>query len=192
VLPSQSRREFLAEAIALWSAAVLSAQQHQHAHSRNEKAGYKFAFFDADELRTLRVLMDRIVPGDDRSSGALGACVDEYVDSIMVHADAALQDAWRKGLKRYSEAIAGTTPLEVDLFLERQAQNEFSPKNDDEAFFILLKGAVTEGFYTSEQGIVNELGYKGMTFMLDVQGCTHPSHRIPEGWRPTLRARKEI
>jgi hypothetical protein len=191
VLTSQSRREFLAQAAALWSAAVLSAQQHQHAHSRNETAAYKFTFLDAEELKTLRVLMDRIVPGDDRSSGALGARVDEYVDFIMVHADASLQDTWRKGLKRYSEATAGTTPPEVDSFLEHQAQNEFSPKNDDEAFFVLLKGAITEGFYTSEQGIVNELGYKGMTFVLDPQGCTHPSHRIPDGWRPMLQAHKE-
>jgi hypothetical protein len=188
---TQSRREFLASAAALWSAAGLRAQQHQHAHPSHERVPYKFAFLDADERKTLRVLMDRIVPADDRSSGALGACVDEYVDFILVHADAPLQETWHKGLKGYGEAIAGKSPDELDKFLEKQARNEFSPANDDEAFFILLKSAVTEGFYTSEQGITNELGYQGMTYMLDFEGCTHAVHEIPAGWHPMLRDRKE-
>src|SRR5438105_15312739 len=132
----QSRREFLATAAALWSAAVLRAQEHQHAHLRDEKVPYKFSFLDADERKTLRVLMDRIVPADDRSSGALGACLDEYVDFILVHADAPLQETWHKGLKRYGEAIAAKSPDEVDKFLEKQARNEFVPANDDETFFI--------------------------------------------------------
>ncbi len=187
----QSRREFLAAAAALWSAAALRAQQHQHAHPSDEKVPYKFSFLDAGERKTLRVLMDRIVPADDRSSGALEACVDEYVDFILIHADASLQETWHKGLKRYGEAITGKSPDEVDKFLEKQARNEFSPANDDETFFVLLKGAVTEGFYTSEQGIKNELGYKGMTFLLDFEGCTHPVHQIPAGWHPMLRDRKE-
>jgi hypothetical protein len=178
-------------AAALWSAAALRAQQHQHAHASDERVPYKFSFLDADERKTFRMLMDRIVPVDDRSSGALGACVDEYVDFILVHADAPLQETWHKGLKRYGEAMAGKSPDEVDTFLEKQARNEFSPANDDEAFFILLKSAVTEGFYTSEQGITNELGYKGMTFVLDSEGCTHSVHPIPAGWHPMLRDRKE-
>jgi hypothetical protein len=188
---AQSRREFLATAAALWSAAVLRAQQHQHAHPSNKKAPYTFGFLDANERRTLRGLMDRIVPADDRSSGAVGACVDEYVDFILVHADPPLQETWSKGLKGYGEAIAGNNLDEVDRFLEQQARNEFSPATDNEAFFVLLKAAVTEGFYTSEQGIVNELGYKGLTFALDFEGCTHSSHHVPDGWHPMLRSRKE-
>ena len=187
----QSRREFLATAAALWSGAVLRAQEHQHAHPPNEKTPYSFAFLNAGERKTLRVLMDRIVPADDRSSGALGACVDEYVDFILVHAEAPLEQTWHEGLKRYGEAIAGNSSSEVDTFLQQQARNEFSPANDDEVFFILLKAAVTEGFYTSEQGIANELGYKGMAFVLDFEGCTHASHHIPDGWHPMLRDRKE-
>jgi len=186
-----SRREFLAAAAALWSAAALRAQQHQHAHPLEERSPYKFAFFDGEERKTLRVLMDRIVPADNRSAGALGACVDEYVDFILVHADAALQETWRKGLKRYGEAIARNSPDEVDRFLEQQAHNEFAPVTDDEAFFIILKAAVAEGFYTSKEGIVNELGYKGMAFVLDFEGCTHASHHVPQGWHPMLRERKE-
>jgi hypothetical protein len=186
-----SRREFLREAAALWAAAALRAHEHEHPQSADERSLYSFAFLDGQERKTLRTLMDRIVPADDRSSGALGACVDEYVDFILVHADAPLQETWRKGLKRYGQAVAGTGANEVDKFLAQQARNEFEPATDNETFFILLKAAVTEGFYTSKEGIVNELGYKGMAFVLDFQGCSHASHHVPEGWHPMLRDRKE-
>jgi hypothetical protein len=187
----QSRREFLAKAAALWSAALLRAQQHQHEHPSDQRRPYQFAFLNEEERRPLRVLMDRIVPADNRSSGALGARVDEYVDFILLHADVPLQELWRKGLKRYAGAIAGTSAEQVDRFLEQQARNEFAPATDDEAFFILLKSAVTEGFYTSKEAILNELGYQGMAFVLDFEGCTHTSHHVPEGWHPMLRERKE-
>jgi Gluconate 2-dehydrogenase subunit 3 len=93
----QSRREFLAKAAALWSAAALRAQEHQHAHPADKEAPYQLAFLEGEERRTLRNLMDRIIPADDRSSGALGACVDEYIDFILGHADAPLQETWHKG-----------------------------------------------------------------------------------------------
>jgi len=186
-----SRREFLATAAALWSAAVLRAQQHQHEHPSGQRSPYEFAFLDGEERRALRVLMERIVPADSRSSGAIGACVDEYVDFILLHADFPLQQTWRKGLKRYAGAIAASTPDQVDTFLQEQARNEFAPATDDEAFFVLLKSAVTEGFYSSKEGILNELGYKGMAFVLDFEGCTHATHDVPEGWHPMLRERKE-
>lgn len=83
-----SRREFLRETAALWAAAALRAHEHQHAQSPDAKTLYKFVSLDGEERRTLRVLMDRIVPADDRSSGAVGACVDEYIDFILAHADA--------------------------------------------------------------------------------------------------------
>lgn len=187
----QSRREFLATAAALWAAAALRAQQHQHEHPPDERSPYQFSFLSEQERRTLRVLMERIVPADDRSSGAIGACVDEYVDFILFHADVPLQKTWRTGLKRYAEAIPSNSPGQVDGFLGRQAENEFAPATDDETFFILLKSALTEGFYTSKEAINNELGYKGMGFLLDFEGCTHASHHVPEGWRPMLRERKE-
>jgi len=187
----QSRRELLASAAGLWAAAVLRAQEQHHMEAADERRPYKFAFLNAEERNTLRTFMGRLIPADDRSSGAIGAGVDEYVDFILGYADAQLQEAWRRGLKRYGEAAAGSSPNEVDRFLENQARNEFAAATDDETFFVLLKAAVTEGFYTSKEGIVNELGYKGMAFVLDFEGCTHVSHHVPEGWHSRLRARKE-
>lgn len=78
-----------------------------------------------------------------------------------------MQNIWRRGLESYRGAIAGKSERDVDAFLEKLAQNEFAPNNGNEIFFVILKAVVTERFYTSEVGIEQELGHKGMTFLLD-------------------------
>jgi hypothetical protein len=34
-----------------------------------------------------------------------------------------------------------------------------------------------EGFYTSRVGLVDVLGYKGLAFLSEFPGCTHPEHQ---------------
>jgi Gluconate 2-dehydrogenase subunit 3 len=182
---TSSRREFVLAAAALWHAAVLRAGEHVHASA--EPGPYTFKFLHPPEVETLRVLTARIVPSDDRSTGALGAHVDEYIDFVLYYADASLQQRWRKGLSTYREAIKNRDAAGVDHFLTEQAVREFAPVSDAEKFFVMLKSATVEGFYTSETGILHELGYKGMAFVLDFEGCTHAHHAVPSGWRPSLK-----
>jgi Gluconate 2-dehydrogenase subunit 3 len=181
-----SRREFLLTATILWQSAVARAQ-HSQSHTPAPANDYRFVFLDLGSRRILRVLMARIVPADGRSGGAVGAKVDEYIDYILTHAEAALQEQWRSGLQRYRSSIEGLDGSAVDSLLSTHAANEFQPLTEDERFFVLLKYAVTEGFYTSEEGIDKELGYRGMGFVLDFVGCTHARHEAPARWRPMLR-----
>lgn len=132
--------------------------------------------------------MDRIVPADTLSAGAIGAHVDEYIDFVLVHADPTFQNAWREGLDRFGTAIESEDNAGIDNFLAKQAQGEFAPRTDDERFFVYLKTAVAEGFYTSAEGIEKELGYKGMTYEMDQLGCTHPHHEVPANYKPLLRS----
>lgn len=186
-----SRREFLAAGLALWQAASLRAGQQgqeSRAASRQEDG---LVFLNARRREVLRLLMDRIVPADARSAGAAGAQVDDYIDFVLPHADPELQEIWQQGLDRYGSAIQSESAAGIDRFLTRQAAAEFSPQTEDERFFVHLKTAVTEGFYTSEEGVSKELGYKGMTFELDFRGCTHAGHKVPAGYRPLLRSAEE-
>ena len=189
-----SRREFILRAAVLWQAARLRAQELHHvsqAHTSQPGKAYRFTFFDENEKATLRVLLERFVPADERSSGAVGARVDEYIDFVVSHGEAALQATWRHGLEQYRQSMDGRNVTDVDLFLERQARREFDPQHDDEVFFVVLKAAITEGFYTSEVGINEELRYQGMTYMLDFVGCQHQAHHPPTDWRPLLQQPKE-
>jgi hypothetical protein len=186
-MSGESRRDFLIAVIGLWQAASLRAQEQRRTTGINSKQHQTATFLDGRQREILRRLIDRIVPADKRSAGATGARVDEYVDFVLFHADPTLQAEWRKGLERYGAAIADKNADGIDEFLADQAHREFAPQTENERFFVYLKTAVTEGFYTSEEGISKELGYKGMTFQMDFPGCTHPEHKVPAGYKPLLR-----
>jgi Gluconate 2-dehydrogenase subunit 3 len=176
-----TRRFFLATAAAWWSQAMEAA--HQHTAPPNAARGsYKFLFFQPMQVATLRSIAAVLVPADERSGGAAAARVEEYIDFVLAHGAPALKDAWRKGLATYSSM--SESAIEAKL---REASNaEFNPKTESEKFFVLVKGAVVEAFYTSEEGINKELSYQGMKFLMNFEGCTHTSHAIPEGYQPLV------
>lgn len=165
----QSRRGFLALALAAsWERALHAAAQ------QTPPAVPSFRFFTAPELATVRRFAAVIVPADDRSGGAAAARVEEYTDFVLTHAEPALQTAWRRGLAQWSAEPA------AELLLSR-----LSTAND--RFFYLFRDAVTEAFYTSEEGILKELGYQGLAHLREFPGCTHESHPIPANYKPALR-----
>jgi gluconate 2-dehydrogenase gamma chain len=186
-MPS-SRREFMT-ALVLWRQALLAAQSHVHSAPAQAAPPYRLAFFTASEARILAAVAARIVPADERSGGAAEARVDQYIDFILSHGSADLQKFWRESLARIAPRVSGRSPEEIDVFLTELARNEFAPKNNYEEFFIALKEAVVDGFYTSEEGIRNELGYIGNAFLHEFPGCTHATHETPAGYRPLLKQR---
>lgn len=179
-----TRRGFLALP-AMWAQALDAAQSHRH-DSTPQSATYVFRFLKPAERQVLNSLAALLIPADERSGGALAARIDEYIDFILAHAPAPLQRRWREGLASYS----GLNVERRDRKLAAATANEFTPRTRDEEFFVLLKGAVAEGFYTSQEGITRELGYQGLGSVRDFEGCTHEIHRAPEGFQPLLKARK--
>ena len=83
-------------------------------------APYTFSFFNEEQKETLRLMMARIIPADERSPGAVGAKVDEYIDFILIHADPQVQQTWKLGLARYRAATAGKSAGR-SRFLSREA-----------------------------------------------------------------------
>src|SRR5581483_9395181 len=129
-MTDSSRREFLVTTLGLWQAASLRA----HADPRYTQARSGLVFLDEHRSQTLRRLMDRMIPVDSRSAGAVGAKVDDYIDFVLAHADPELQSTWRTGLDRYAAAIKSKDDAAVDSFLRQQAKAEFSPRTSDEQF----------------------------------------------------------
>lgn len=190
-MKGESRREFLVAAMALWQAASLRAQQQRRINTASPPQVKGFLFLDPRRREILRQVMARIVPADERSTGAVGAEVDEYIDFVLYNGNPTLQGIWRKGLDRYGVAIQFKADDAIDEFLAVQSRHEFSPRTEDDEFFVYLKTAVAEGFYTSEEGISKELGYEGMTFEMNFPGCTHAEHRVPADYKPLLRSVEE-
>jgi hypothetical protein len=189
-----SRRSFLEFSALLWSQAVAQAQQHAHstAGTYRTKRAYSFGFFTPMERELVRSLAARIVPANERSGGSEAARVDEYVDFVLSHGAEELRRRWHDGLARLAPRIKGRSAAEIDALLTAISKNEFEPSVPDEEFFVLLKSAVVDGFYTSEEGIKRELGYLGNGFLRDFPGCTHTSHKTPDDYTPLLRQRKQM
>ena len=47
-----------------------------------------------------------------------------------------------------------------------------------------MKELTIEGYYRSEAGMYEELGFAGNTFLSEFDGCTHEAHL---SWRPRQR-----
>lgn len=178
-------------AAALWQQAVLAAQRHAHnAPPGPNAAPRKLAFFTEGEAELVARLAARIIPADERSGGAVAARVHEYIDFVLSHDSGALQNLWRDGLEQLAPRLKLAPGPEIDVVLMELARNEFAPSTPDEEFFVVLKAAIVEGFYTSEEGIRKELGYAGNTYVREFPGCRHQKHEAPAGYRPLLRSRE--
>ena len=116
-------------------------------------------FFTKDELFVLARLVDLIIPRTD-TPGAADAGVHLLVDG---------NEILRAGIA----SLGGTKFLELSV----QDQHAALAKISDSEFFKALKDATIEGYYSTREGLVQELGYQGSVPLASFPGCTHPEHQ---------------
>ena len=123
----------------------------------------------------LAVLVDTIIPETD-TPGAHQAGVTR-----MLGEDAAADPELARRVEEMVAAFA-----EVDFFDQdeegRIAQMTSFMEADDERreHFQFLKNAVIDRYYTTEVGLVDELGYQGGTYLPEFPGCQE-DHQLEEG-----------
>jgi hypothetical protein len=136
-------------------------------------------FFAAHEWRTVRVLVDLIIPADEHSGSATQAGVPEFIDFMCVD-DKSLQIPVRGGLAWLDTAaheafgktfIDGTTAERAGM-LDRVAWPKKAKPVDAQgaAFFTSFRDLTASGFYSSRMG-VHDLRYIGNTFVHEWNGC---------------------
>lgn len=126
-------------------------------------------FFDDHEMKTIRILVDIIIPKDEVSGSATDAKVPEFIEFIVKDMPRH-QTPLRGGLKwldvqcmkRFNADFAsctGTQQIEVidEIAFPQKAKPEMQ---QGVAFFNLLRDLTACGFFTSEIGI-KDLGYEG-------------------------------
>jgi Gluconate 2-dehydrogenase subunit 3 len=174
-----------------------------HAHARKALAAaakgqaYKPQFFTLHEWETVRILVDLILPKDERSGSATDAGVPEFMDFIMtdpMESDRGLesrQTAMRGGLawidaecvKRFGHELSSCAAGERTTLLDDIA---FSGEGGDDdrqsprdlrvhlragaSFFASFRDLTASGFWSSRMG-VEDLGYQGNTFVAEWKGC---------------------
>lgn len=140
------------------------------------------AFFTPEEWKTVRMLVDYIIPRDDRSGSATDAKVPEYMDFILSDKEAsdANKVAMRGGLawldfecyQRFGTSFTHSTDTE-----RRQVMDEIAwPKkarpelSQGVAFFSRFRDMTAGGFFSTEMGW-KDVRYVGNTFNLQWNGC---------------------
>lgn len=126
-------------------------------------------FFDANEMATITILGDIIIPKDDVSGSASDAKVPDFIEFIVkdmpqhqVPMRGGLRWLDMQCLKRYDKAFKDcdhTQQMEMvdEIAWPKKAKPEMQ---QGVAFFNLMRNLTATGFYTSEIG-VKDVGYKG-------------------------------
>jgi len=128
------------------------------------------AFFNAQEWRTIRVLVDDIIPRDDRSGSATDARVPEFMDFMLNDGSQQNRTNMRNGLawldqesqRRFGEAYAAAAQAERNAILDGIAW----PARATDAlrgyvsWFNSVRNLTASGFFSSRVGY-RDLGYTG-------------------------------
>jgi hypothetical protein len=131
------------------------------------------------QFEALEVLVEAIIPTDDRSPGAKQARVADYIDLLLSEVDREIALQWFGGLaaldaeavSRFRSPFSRLGAGQVDAILQVISRNEKAPQTALETFFVMAKQATIRGYYTSKIGIHEELRYKGNQFLREYVGC---------------------
>jgi hypothetical protein len=141
-------------------------------------------FLQPPEVETVAQLAERIIPETD-TPGARRALVHQYIDFVLSEREPGRRDAFRAGLAwldarsraLFGAPFAGLEAARQDELLKRLAEGRPDEEAAGNAFWADARELTIEGYYRSEAGMIQELGFAGRTFLAEFPGCTHPEHR---------------
>lgn len=161
-----------------------AAQAHHQAQAARETArktttAFKPKFFTPHEYQTVRVLVDLIIPADERSGSATDAGVPEFMDFIMIDMPTR-QTPMRGGLawldlecqERFDKTfLAASETQRAEVLDDISTYGELKPGlSHGQTFFRSFRDLTASGFWTSKIGI-KDLGYIGNTVVSEWTGC---------------------
>jgi len=137
-------------------------------------------FFTPHEYETVKVLVDCIIPKDERSGSATDAGTHDFIDFVMADGSDSQRTAVRGGLawldiqcrKQFGKHFAACADAERSAVLDEiawpaRAQPSLS---QGVAFFDSFRDLTAAGFFSSKLG-VEDLQYQGNTFVAEWKGC---------------------
>ena len=148
-----------------------------------DSAPYKPKFFNAHEWATVRVLADIIIPKDERSGSATDAKAPEFIDFMLMDADASSEAnrvAMRGGLAwldtemraRFGKDFLGSTDANRRAVLDDIAYPaRTKPEHRrGQVWFSRFRSSVGSAFFSSQMGW-QDLRYMGNVFNPNWNGC---------------------
>ena len=165
----------------MWTSAE-ARQAHEQAERARAQAApgvaFKPKFFTAHEYATVIILVDLLIPRDDRSGSATDAGVPAFMDFMMLD-QPQRQVAMRGGLalldrlsvERFGRRISSATDVERRQLLDEiaYATNGDPGLGHAVSFFSSFRDLTASGFWSSRIGIA-DLQYQGNVFVAEWNG----------------------
>ena len=162
-----------------WSAQEVQAASDKAALVAKSLNDFEPAFFTEHELNTVNVLVDLIIPADDRSGSATEAGVPAFMDFMMMDRPY-MQLPMRGGLawidaecrKRFASAFIDCSSSQQTELLDAIAFPEIASPDVSSgvAFFNSFRDLTASGFWSSKMG-VEDLQYIGNEVVHEWNGC---------------------
>jgi hypothetical protein len=176
-------------ALPLWVENLLAiADLHAHQQATRPASGAPWTpkVFDAAQNEAVIALTELIIP-ETETPGAKAARVNEYIDGVLADASAADRETFLQGLTwldlqsrdRYRNRFADAAPEHQVAFLT-ELSTTATPVPDQRRgveFFRAIRAMTIAGYYTSEAGLLQEIGDPPQLFFAEFPGCTHPEHQ---------------
>lgn len=161
-----------------------TAQPHRH-EAPSEQPDTQPQFFNKGDFAIISRVADLIIPATD-TPGAVAAGVPGYIDLVIArNTDQQLVVA--DGLRWLDAEAARVSSQKFLELTEKQQLSILEPlceladtttgfaRGRNVQFFALIKSLTADGYYTSRQGLREELGYKGNSAMGEYPNCV-PEH----------------
>jgi gluconate 2-dehydrogenase gamma chain len=148
----------------------------------DESAGFppEPQFFTPPEWQTVRVLVDLVIPADEKSGSATDALVPEFMDFMLNESSESRQQRFRDGLawldaesgRRHGVAFVDADDTQRRAILDdiawpARASEELEDGVD---FFNSFRDMTAAGFFSSRIGY-EDLEFRGNEFVAQWQGC---------------------
>lgn len=168
----KTRRNALKSLAAVPAAALA---QHQHGSNLVEiTAAYQPKVLTAAEIKWAAALADTIIPRTD-TPGASDAGVPVFFDRAL-NGNPALLKRYRAGAASLDGKSQAKFGKAFDGITEEQRSVVLAEFTSD-PFFKLAKDLTIDGYYSSKDGLMKELGWNANTYLPEFKGCTHPEHQ---------------
>jgi hypothetical protein len=163
----------------------LHAQAHDQHYAPPDPGllkDYQPKFFGADDFAALEAFTAILIPTDD-TPGAREARCAHFIDFLLQASeavDANLARQWRTAMQALRDNgfhSADSDAREAIVSAMSTPERERGATHPAYFAYRLIKQLNTFAFYTSRQGLVECLDYRGNSFNIAFPACDHPEHR---------------
>ena len=154
--------------------------------------GWTPSLLTADQAEAVGILSELIIPQTE-TAGAREAGVHRFIDAVLADAPSREREQFLQGLawvearsqQLFRTTLRLATPQQQTTLLTGISDPAVtSAERTGVEFFEALKTLTITGYYTSQIGMLEELGDDGRRMFADYAGCVHSAHKGDVAVRP--------